>query len=145
VLVDNSVGEEPAPSGKYSMTAALRKDRAGTLHRFVRAMFRTPQPEDYYARIEQAALKMPLEAGIQLLSWTWPRSAWRDALYATGKPVLYVVSAQYAAQAANVSRRRPDIRVEVFPDAGHALFVDQAERFNALLEGFVQPLAVGAR
>jgi len=30
----------------------------------------------------------------------------------------------------------PSARVEVFEDAGHALFVDDAARFNALLTEF---------
>ena len=38
-----------------------------------------------------------------------------------------------AAQAANLQRNRPDTEIAVFRDAGHALFVDDAARFNALL------------
>jgi len=34
----------------------------------------------------------------------------------------------------------PSTRVETFDDAGHALFVDDAARFDALLEDFVQHL-----
>jgi pimeloyl-ACP methyl ester carboxylesterase len=30
--------------------------------------------------------------------------------------------------------------VEVFPSAGHALFIDQAKRFNALLERFLMQI-----
>ena len=40
-------------------------------------------------------------------------------------------------QAANLARNRPGTQIAVFSNAGHALFVDDAARFNALLGGFV--------
>jgi len=141
VLVDNSVGEEPPPSDKFDIVAALRRDRATTVRNFVRGMFRTPQLPAYLDGLTQASLKTPLAASIALLSYPWPRTAWREALYGTAKPVLYVVTPRFAAQAANVRKKRPDIAVEVFDDAGHALFIDQADRFNALLDGFLLRLA----
>ena len=52
-------------------------------------------------------------------------------------PLLYVVTPQFAAQAGNLKRNRPATEVAVFERAGHALFVDEPDRFNALLEGFV--------
>ena len=141
VLVDNSVGEEPPPSSKYDIVAALRRDREATVRGFVRSMFRTPQSDAYLEDLTRQALRTPLDQSIALLSWPWPRGEWRAALYATSRPVLYVVTPQFAAQAANVHRHRPDIAVEVFKDAGHALFVDRAERFNAVLERFLGRLA----
>lgn len=143
VLVDNSVGEEPAPvAGKGpGFTTRLRKDRQATVHRFVRSMFRSTQPEPWLHALEVSALRTPLETSIALLSWPGPRTRWRDALYATTRPVLYVVTPAFAAQAANVARKRPDIRTEVFAAAGHALFVDEAERFNGLLDDFLVTLA----
>jgi microsomal epoxide hydrolase len=143
VLVDNSVGEEPAPRGGKgpAFTSRLRADRVQTVRGFVRSMYRAPQPEAYLESIERAALRTPLEASVALLSWNWPRTRWRDALYATRKPVLYVVTPSFAAQAANVARKRPDIRTEVFAQAGHALFVDEVARFNGLLDEFLETLS----
>jgi len=34
----------------------------------------------------------------------------------------------------------PTARVEAFADASHALFVDDAERFNTVLEDFVKSI-----
>jgi len=112
---------------------------------FVRAMFRTPRTPEYLDGLARAALRTPLQPSIDLLSWNWPRTQWRDALYATTRPVLYVVTPQFAEQAANVARKRPDMTVEVFRDAGHALFVDQPERFNALLDRFLERLGAAGR
>jgi non-heme chloroperoxidase len=137
VLVDNSVGEEPPPVQKFDIIAALRKDRERTVRNFVRGMFKTPQPAAYLEGISRASLKTPLGPSIELLSYGWPRTQWREALYATRKPVLYVVTSQFAEQAANVKKNRPDITVEVFRDAGHAMFIDEPQRFNAVVERFL--------
>ena len=141
VLVDNSVGEEPPPSYRSNFVAALRSNRQAAVRGFVHAMFKTERTPAELDALTVDALRLPLPAAVSLLSWSWPRTAWRDALYATGKPVLYVVTPRFAAQAANVHRRRPDIEVEVFPDAGHALFVDEPGRFNLLLERFLASTA----
>ncbi len=143
VLVDNSVGEEPAPKPSksgYSLIAELRKDRVATVHQFVRSMYRTPQSAEYLQSIEQASLHTPLQASIDLLSYSWPRTRWRDALYATRRPVMYVVTPQFALQAAAVNRKRTDIRTAVVESVGHALFVDDSARFNSLLQQFIETL-----
>ncbi len=68
-----------------------------------------------------------------------PRSFWRDAVYSVHKPILYVVTPRLAGQAANLQAHHPDVRSIVYADAGHALFVDDADRFDADMEDFLQP------
>ena len=67
-----------------------------------------------------------------------PREHWRAATHAVRAPLLYVVTPQLAEQAANLLRNRPGTETAVFESAGHALFVDEPERFNALLEDFAR-------
>ena len=43
-----------------------------------------------------------------------------------------------AGQAGNLQRNRPDTETAVFSDAGHALFVDDAARFDTLMQDFIQ-------
>jgi microsomal epoxide hydrolase len=54
---------------------------------------------------------------------------------------LYVVTPQYAEQAANLQKNRPGTEVEIFRNAGHALFVDEPERFNELIIKFAGSLS----
>jgi pimeloyl-ACP methyl ester carboxylesterase len=54
------------------------------------------------------------------------------------RPVLYVVTQQLAKQAEIVRKTKPDARVELFTEAGHALFVDEPERFNELIRAFAR-------
>jgi microsomal epoxide hydrolase len=42
------------------------------------------------------------------------------------------------AQAENLQRDRPNTSIAMFPKAGHALFVDEATRFNALMSHFLE-------
>ena len=137
VLVDNSVGEEPPPvPGKPSHARPL--PHAVFMHNFVRSMFRRPQSPAYLDRLTAAALRTPEPAARALLSYPVPRSYWREAVYAARVPVLYVVRPGFAAQAANLQRNRPDTETAVFRDAGHALFVDDAARFDALMQDFIR-------
>jgi pimeloyl-ACP methyl ester carboxylesterase len=69
-----------------------------------------------------------------------PRTIGKIA-HAITKPLLYVVTPQYQEQAANLQKNRPGTEVEVFTDAGHALFVDEPERFNALIGKFAESLS----
>ena len=80
---------------------------------------------------------MPLDAQIQLISYPWPRDKWRQVVYSSNRLVLYAVTPRWAEQGANLKRNHPSATVEVFADAGHALFVDEPARFNSALERFL--------
>lgn len=143
-IIDSSVGEGEAPAAPAEgggFQAQLRRDRAGTIDGFVRAIFRTSQSEADLVALREGALRMPLEASLSLFPGNRiPREQWRKTARTFDKPLLYVVTPQFAAQAADLKRNRPQTRVEVFEDAGHALFVDEPERFSILMREFVEPL-----
>jgi non-heme chloroperoxidase len=139
VLVDSSVGEQPPPT-EGNFTEALRGDRAKVVASFVRAIFRSPRPPEEIRQLVEGALRLPLQASVDLLSYPKPREHWRDIAWAFPKPLLYVVTPQFAEQARNLQRNRPGTRIEVFERAGHALFVDEPQRFDGLIEEFVRAL-----
>lgn len=139
VLIDNSVGEEPAPvASRGPRVAGPRLPREETMRRFVSGMFRTPPGAAYLQQLTEYALRTPASAAAQLSNYQVPRTFWRDALYTVRKPVLYVVRPRFAEQAANVEAHDPLAEISVFATAGHALFVDEAGRFNALMESFIR-------
>jgi non-heme chloroperoxidase len=138
VLVDNSVGEEPAPVARpVRLYRGPIASHAAAMRQFVLGMFRHPQNPAWLDRLTQATLRLPEADCRALLSYPVPRSYWREAIYSTAKPVLYVVRPGFAAQAANLQRNRPNTETAVFADAGHALFIDDAVRFNTLMAGFI--------
>ena len=139
VLVDNSVGEPPAPKPS-NFVSELRANRDVALDRFVRSMFAHPRPESEIERIKQAALRMPLAESIGLLSYPFPREHWRQIARSFAKPLCYCVTSRYLEQAHNLQRERPSTRIEWFEHAGHALFVDEPERFNRVVGEFASSL-----
>lgn len=138
VLVDNSVGEDPPPiPSRMPQRTGPRVEREVQMQRFVRGMFSRSPGEAYLDRLTKVALRTPPDAAAQLLSYPAPRTYWRDALYSVRKPVLYMVRPRFAGQAGNVQARHPWAETVVFENAGHALFVDEPDRFNALLHDFI--------
>ncbi|HWH77043.1 MAG TPA: alpha/beta hydrolase, partial [Candidatus Binatus sp.] len=140
VLVDSSVGEEPAPGSEDTFLQALRDDRDKTLNGFVRAIFKSPRTDADVAALVNGAKRMSLENSIAILSYPFPRTHWKEIAHAFRKPLLYIVTPQYAEQAQNLQKNRPETQVEVFKDAGHALFVDEPAHFNELVMRFAQSL-----
>ena len=139
VLVDNSVGEEPPPEPTEFMRR-YRKERESGMRWFVREMFRTPQPEGFLEDLTRSALRIPMKQSLDLLNTLYPREVWRKALYSVQVPLLYVVTSRFSEQSENLNRKRPETWTEVFPNAGHALFVDEEERFNLLLQRFLMAM-----
>ncbi len=138
VLVDNSVGEPPAPvASRGGPRAARPLDRADWMAGFVRSMFHRPMEQAVLDRLTEAALRLPRAAAASLLRYDVPREYWRAAVLSVRCPVLYAVTPRLAGQARNLEAEDPMARAEVFPDAGHALFVDDAERFDAMMDGFM--------
>ena len=131
-LVDNSIGEPPAPRGG-DFLVRLRRERKVTVDKFVRSMFAQPRPDAQIDALRDAALRMPLEASIALLSYPLPREHWRDIVHGFDRPLAYVITRRFREQSQHLLAARPASRVEVFENAGHALFVDEAQRFNELM------------
>ncbi len=141
VLIDNSVGEEPAPAGPPAASMRRRSKpvpREVSMRRFVQGMFATPPPRGYIDRLTGAALRTPPAAAAALLAYPVPRSFWRDAVHSTDKPVLYVVTPRWSAQAANLEAHRPNAESVVMRHVGHAMFVDDPARFDAVLTQFIR-------
>jgi len=138
VLVDNSVGEEPPPTlGTHRRGPKL--PRAQEMRNFVHGMFFRPQSPAYLDRLTEAALRVPEPASRALLAYPVPRSYWREAIYATTKPVLYIVRPKFSGQAKNLANNHPTAETVVLGNnVGHALFVDDAARFDALVQDFLR-------
>lgn len=141
ILVDSSVGEEPPPPPGGTFKQRLRDDRDKMLEEFVRAIFAKPRPEPEIEALVQGAKRMALNDSLALLSYPFERTHWRQIARGFDKPLLYIVTPQYAEQAENLQKNRPGTEVEVFPEAGHALFADEPEKFNALIDRFAERLS----
>ena len=141
VLVDNSVGEEPAPiAPAHPARPGPTLSHAEWMRRFVAGMFVHPQPRPWLDRLTAACLRTPPAAASALLAYPVPRSFWREAVYSTARPVLYVVRPKWAGQAANLVAHRPNTETVVMQGVGHALFVDDPQSFDRVVEAFIHRL-----
>jgi len=141
VLVDSSVGELPVPPPGGGFLDALRKDRDGALDGFVREMYANARPESEIMALLNDVKRMSLDNSTALLSSGIPREHWKACALAFRKPLLYIVTPQFEEQARNLQKNRPGTRIEIFSDAGHALFVDEPQRFNRLILDFAAQIA----
>jgi non-heme chloroperoxidase len=104
-------------------------------------MYKKPQPEDYIARVVAASMKMPTDTAVAVSVSTITRVDWRPAIHRLDRPVLITCETAMKGPAADLIKSMiPSTRVELFDNAGHALFVDDSTRFNAVLEDFLQHL-----
>ena len=144
VLIDNSIGEEPAPRAASTPQRSAApppeptpQERRARRAACVASIFAHDPGTDYRARLTDQALRMTVEDERRLLAYDVPREYWRAAVHSTDRPVLYVVRPRWREQGETLLRTHPDASMTIFEGAGHALFVDEPERFNALLLDFL--------
>jgi non-heme chloroperoxidase len=147
VLVDMFIGVDQEPGQLHPFAPLwttwineIQVNRQAWTREWVRSMYRSEQREEYLAAITEAVLATPTNTAVTLLTnlmFMGPTDL-RPALDALDRPVLYVVTSRDRAEI--VRARRADVRIAVLDNAGHALFVDEADRFNRLLEEFFATL-----
>jgi non-heme chloroperoxidase len=104
-------------------------------------MFKKPQSPEYISRLTLAASVTPTDAAVALLVGMHGTD-YKPALIKNTKPVLICAAGAsiFASELEELHKQLPSARYEVFSDAGHTLFVDDADKFNALLEDFLHDL-----
>ena len=141
VLVDGFVALDPKDAQVQAAFAGMLKqaqlDRPKWTEAFVRNMYKKPQSEDYLRNIIRASLRTPTNSAVTLMQNMATMGDLSPVLTKLDKPVLFAYEPQLAATAQIVKAKLPSARLENFEDAGHALFVDDAERFNRLIEEFI--------
>jgi microsomal epoxide hydrolase len=145
VLVDGYVTDKPsdlfAPiSGWMNL---LQQDRQKQADGFVRSMFKKPQPEDYLKRIIDASVETPADTAVLLIYnmiAVKDFSAGLDKMKAN-RATLFIYQPESQPSADYLKLKLGDnVRLERFDGDGHALFVDDPEKFNHVLAEFVQSL-----
>jgi microsomal epoxide hydrolase len=141
ILIDNSVGEGKPPrarSSNFSQTMQETASREKYLREFSQGMFRETPPPQMMQAILDSVLRVPAKTALQLINQPYPRTHWSESLAQQNVPVLYAIRPRFRDQANALLEKREKglIQAEIFESAGHALFVDDAQRFNALALAF---------
>jgi len=143
--VDEKLGEQhPYEAGWRPWIAGLQLDRENWTREWLRGFYHSEQSDEYIETMTQAVLATPTNTAVTLLSnlMLIEERDWRPVVDELDRPVLFVASSQpwAVAEAEMVRDRWPEIRVEVIENTEHALFVDEPERFNRVLEEFMSTL-----
>jgi non-heme chloroperoxidase len=144
VLVDGLIPPNQNPeivSVLSQWTHQLQQDRQKEADVFVRAMFNKPQPEDYIQGLKQATLKVPTDTAVALIYDMISVTDFSKAFARINRPMLLAYEPLQQPNADFMKAKLGDkVRLERFDGDGHALFVDDPEKFNRLVEEFVQSL-----
>jgi non-heme chloroperoxidase len=141
VLVDRSpytpLAQEERDS-RYTMFHNFQADRKNFMAAFVRSMYHKPQSEPYLESVTSASLKTPTTTAVALLAEFAVKNDLRAVLPKLDIPVLGVMTENNRAAAELIRSLVPGGQAEIFEDAGHCLFVDDADRFNTVLDNFLK-------
>lgn len=150
VLVDGLVPEKPSAELFFGISGwmnFLQQDRQKQADSFIRSMFKKPQPEDYLKRLIDVSMQVPMDTAAILI---YNMIAVKDfspglarlAAMKTSHPVIFMYQPETQQTADFLKLKLGDkVRLERFDGDGHALFVDEPEKFNRVLEDFLQSLS----
>jgi non-heme chloroperoxidase len=149
VLVDGFLSDKPsdlfAPISGWMNQ--VQQDRQKQADGFVRSMFKKPQPEDYLKRVIDASMQVPADTAVVLI---YNMLAIKDFSPGfarltdtkTGRPVLFMYQPETQSSADYLKLKLGDrVRLEKFEGDGHAMFVDDPEKFNHVLEDFLKTMS----
>jgi non-heme chloroperoxidase len=144
VLVDGFLSEKmnaemfAALSGWMNQ---LQQDRRKQAEGFVRSMYKKPQTDAYLQSIIEASIQVPADTAVVLIYNMIAVTDFSTGLAKMNRPVLFVYQPESQATADFLKSKLGDrLRLERFDGDGHALFVDDPEKFNHVLAEFVKGL-----
>jgi microsomal epoxide hydrolase len=145
VLVDGIAGGDFDPKispALINFAGGFQRDRVKQADAFVRSMYKNPAvlaDTAYIERVKHAHLLTPTNSAVALFVGAFT-SDLRAALARIDKPVLLTTAPGSFFDAAyeDMAKRIPNCQHVKFDSAGHALFVDQPEKFNSLLDEFLR-------
>lgn len=125
---------------------AMLSDRKKFVSEQVPGMFRRSHGKDLFDRIGAANLKTPTPVAVALQADNLGHDS-RQALKRLDKPVLFINRSGPGAEAiaATLQKELPAGRLEVMNNVGHAVFLDDPERFNEIVKRFVEAYAQPVR
>src|ERR1700733_5343212 len=120
----------------------LQQDRRKQADGFVRGMFKKPQSEDYLKSLVDASVEVPADTAAVLIYDMIAVKDFSAGLTRANRPMLFVYQSGSQQSADFVKSKLGDkVRLERFDGDGHALFVDDPEKFNRVVEEFGQSIS----
>lgn len=154
VLVDSTVSAGPSDVKENPLfvqtilehDAVFSRDPRGYSDGMLHAIITAPTPPETYAQLTEESMKTPPDVSISMLIQDLFTTDLRPALKKFDKPTLVIASAASPlldAQRA-MAAALPQGQFHAIEHAAHAVFFDQPEEFNRLLEAFMTGSAAPA-
>jgi microsomal epoxide hydrolase len=154
VLVDAAVSDgtegmatrAQETAAQFKMFAVYQAHQKEYLGGMMRAIISKPQRDDAIEGLVSTGMKTPPDVGVGMLIADMFGVNRTPALKKIDCPTLIIA----AAKSGELTRQQaaanqiPRARLEKVEDAGHAVFVDQPDRFDELLKNFVAGLPANA-
>jgi microsomal epoxide hydrolase len=144
VLVDGLLQDKLSPelfAYVLGWMNQLQQDRQKQVDGFVRSMYKKPQTEDYLKRVMDASEQVPADTAAVLIYNMIAVKDFSPGLARVNRPTLFMYQPDTQPTADFLKLKLGDkVRLEKFDGDGHALFVDDPEKFNRVLEEFLQSL-----
>jgi microsomal epoxide hydrolase len=141
VLIDGIVGTDPSLSFYQSMVdywTEFQMDRISNTEKFIKSLFKQDQKESFFKKLNAIALRTPTNTVMTLIN-NYILQDFRALLPHIDTPTfIATIDGPRLGYMQDMHRLLPNSHMEVFQSAGHALFVDQAERFNRSMETFIE-------
>jgi microsomal epoxide hydrolase len=142
VLVDGFMADRTSLemySGLSGWMNTLQQDRAKHADLFVRHMYTKPQPEDYLKRVIAASMQVPADTAAILIYNMLAINDWSSGFSKMDKPLMFAYQPDNQSSADYLKSKLGDkVRLEKFDGDGHALFVDDPQKFNQVLADFLK-------
>ena len=144
VLVDGFLTDKPSPEMFVALSGwmnQLQLDRQKQADGFVRTMYKKPQSDDYLNRVIDASAQVPADTAVVLIYNMIAVKDFSPGLARMNRPVLFTYQPESQQTADFLKSKLGDkLRLERFEGDGHALFVDDPQKFNHVLGEFLQSL-----
>jgi len=150
VLVDSALGAGPAAAVGQPEQLKQQLERMAIYSRYpkeylrgmMNAIIRSPQGRARIDELVEIGLRTPTDIGISMLMMDFVIIDRRPALKKFNRPTLVIAAAESGELEAQrgMAAQIKDAQFETIDKAGHAVFLDQPERFQALLAAFVKRL-----
>lgn len=134
VLIDGPITTEPKEiqEGWKALVHDLQTNRAEFEKNFISALFKNKQDSAFVKTIKQRLAKTPSNSSfVALATHVAEPKDYGNILANVDVPVL-ITLALWSFQLENYKQVKGNVFIETF-QCGHALFVDEAERFNRLI------------
>jgi non-heme chloroperoxidase len=144
VLVDGLIPANRNPrivSALSEWTNLLQQDRQKEADKFVRSMYKKPEPDEYIQKVIHASMEVPTDTTVTLIYNMDAVTDFSRAFARINRPTLFAYEPALQPNAHYVKAKLGDkVQLVRFDGDGHALFVDDPVKFNRMVDEFVQSL-----